>query len=67
MNRLPQREVQDDGTITLKGKTCSFHYARPRPGLVVMTAVGRDLGDLGLLPMEELRKDLAAAKRYAHQ
>lgn len=58
---MSQREILDDGSIRLTTKGCAFVYTRLRPGAVLVTITGRDTGELGSEPLDEL---LAEVKRY---
>ena len=46
-------------TVHLKSEHCSLTITRPRDRAVVLTIVGRDVGELGDAPFRELAKDLA--------
>jgi hypothetical protein len=54
------RTVLEDGTVRITGPTCSFVYARPRPGALLVTITGNDTGDLGALPLDEMTDGIAA-------
>jgi hypothetical protein len=56
------REALEDGTVRIADEQCSFTYWRPRPGVVVMRIEGKDRGQFGTAPTDELRGDVA---RYA--
>jgi hypothetical protein len=55
------RETLDDGSIRLSANGCSFVYTRLRPGAVLVTIEGRDLGALGDAPLDELAAEI---RRY---
>lgn len=49
-----------DGTVVIRGETCTFFYRRIRPSVIEMRVVGDkvDQGELGTQPMDELRGDV---------
>jgi hypothetical protein len=57
-----QREVLGDGSVRIWDDKCSFHYFRPRPGVVLIMLAGRDNGQFGTATIDELRQDIS---RYA--
>ena len=53
---------ETDGVVRIWDETCSFTYWRPRPGVVYLRIEGKDRGQFGRVPLDELRMDL---RRYA--
>lgn len=56
------REELEGGVVRLSDAECAFMYWRPRPGVVYLRITGKDRGQFGSRPSDELRGDLA---RYA--
>jgi hypothetical protein len=46
-------------TVKLRAEHCVLTIERPRPRVVLVTFVGRDVGELGDAPFEELAHDFA--------
>jgi hypothetical protein len=44
----------DSGSVIYEGVHCRLTIERPRPGIVLMTISGRDVGEFGDAPMSEL-------------
>lgn len=49
------RELQPDGSVTLRAGPCSFRYVRPEPGVLEVTISGVDSGQFGTATLDELR------------
>jgi hypothetical protein len=54
-----QRESLTDGSARLRGKSCAFLYTRLRPSALLVTIAGRDLGELGSAPLDEMDAEIA--------
>jgi hypothetical protein len=52
------RETLPGGQIHLSTERCTYLYTRLRPGSVLITISGYDRGELGLLPFEELKREI---------
>lgn len=52
------REVLPGGQIHLSTDRCAYLYTRLRPGSVLITIAGYDRGEFGLVPFEELKKEI---------
>lgn len=59
---MSHRETLQDGSVRMFDQRGSFLFSRPRPGVVVVTFSGKDDGQFGTAPLDELAADLA---RYA--
>jgi hypothetical protein len=53
-----QRETLRDGSIRLRGATCTFVFVRLRPSVLLLVISGEDTGDLGSAPFEELEAEI---------
>jgi hypothetical protein len=54
------RKVLEDGTILLESGGCEFRFQRPRPGIIIVQSSGRDKGQFGNAPFNEMADDLAS-------
>jgi len=48
--------------VRYDGIHCHFEFERPAPGVVVMRISGRDVGELGDAPLQELTRDFAGGR-----
>ncbi len=51
-----------DPVVTLEAEHCWLTIARPRAGVVLVTFVGRDVGELGDAPFKELSRDIVRSE-----
>jgi hypothetical protein len=54
----PEREILAAGAWRVAGSGCSFVFRRLRPGLLHVTVAGHDTGQLGSVPLDEIRAEL---------
>lgn len=52
------KKILEDGTILLESGGCEFRFQRPRPGVIVIQSSGRDKGQFGTAPFDEMAEDL---------
>jgi hypothetical protein len=57
----PERTVLADGTIRMAVEASAFEFARPRPGVLVVTITGYDKGQFGTAPLDEIGSVLRVA------
>jgi hypothetical protein len=48
------REVLPDGAVQIGADGCTFHYQRPRPGILLVTIRGDDRGQFGTATLDEI-------------
>lgn len=56
---MPVRELLEDGSTRLYDSDGAFLFRRPRPALLVVGFAGRDLGQFGEGPFEEMEAEAA--------
>ena len=56
---MPVRELLEDGSTRLHDDEGAFVFRRPRPGALVVRFVGRDSGQFGEKPFEEMEAEAA--------
>ena len=54
--------MADDDIVRFEAQHCTLTIARPHAGVVLLTLVGRDVGELGDAPFRELARDLTAER-----
>ena len=54
MERTVKREVLERGVIKLSAGECTFTFEQPRPGLLLVTIIGHDRGELGSSTVDEI-------------
>lgn len=59
------RELLEDGSTLLSDDDGAFLFRRPRPGLLVIGISGRDVGQFGEAPFEEMEAEAARFGRLA--
>jgi hypothetical protein len=52
------RQVLEDGTVLLSAGDCEFRFRRLRPSVILIQINGRDKGELGTAPLDEMAEDL---------
>ena len=53
------RDVLSDGSVWLRAGPCSFHYERLKPGIVLMTIQGNDVGQFGPATVDEVAAEFS--------
>lgn len=54
-----QRDVVENGSIRLTAQRCSFLFERLRPGVLLITIDGDDVGQFGTAPLDEIEQEFA--------
>lgn len=52
-----QRDVVENGSIRLRAERCSFLFERLRPGVLLITIDGDDVGQFGTAPLDEIEHE----------
>lgn len=52
------RDMTPGGHLTLSADDCQFTFRRIRPGALLITIAGHDTGQLGAMPLDEIRLEL---------
>jgi hypothetical protein len=55
---MVNREVLDGGDVRLTADGCTFHFRRPRAGVLHVTVEGRDRGQFGPAALDEIRAEI---------
>ncbi len=55
------REVLPDGSVRMTSGESAFTFARPKPGVLVVTITGYDKGQFGTAPLDEIATVLRIA------
>ena len=58
MQENVSRTTLPDGRVKLEAGDCSFVYARPKPGVLLVTIAGYDTGQFGTTSLDEIRAEL---------
>ena len=53
------RQVLPDGTLSLVAPSCTYKIQRLRPGALLLTIIGREIGELGRAPLGEVAVEAA--------
>lgn len=61
MTPATNREVLPDGSVRMTSGESAFGFARPKPGVLVVTITGYDKGQFGTAPLDEIASVLRIA------
>src|SRR5688572_22699279 len=61
MTQTFERETLPDGSVRMVSGEASFLFARPKPGVLVVTITGYDKGQFGTAPLDEIGSVLRVA------
>ncbi len=53
------RQQQTDGSVLLSAESCTFHFQRLRPGVLLITIKGLDRGQFGPAPVDEVAAEFS--------